>query len=156
MTANLATLSGSADVPEAFSPSAEVRAGMDTLARGKVLPRGTVLFRQGEAPRGVWVMHRGRARLVLRSDAGQARSFRTVGPGYVLGLPATILNVPYLFTAQLAQRSEVAFVERGELLHFLRRRADLCFDVVQQLGGDLVDLHGNGRSPRRKRARSNA
>ena len=126
--------------PEAFTPHREVRAGMDPLAPGKILPKGTVLFRQGEPPRGVYVLHSGKARLSLQCDTGKPVPYRTVSAGYVLGLPGTILNVPYLFTAELLQRSEVAFIPRMEMLEFLRRRADLCFDVVQQLGGELVEM----------------
>lgn len=140
MTHDISAPAGRADTPEAFAARGEVRAGMDALAASERLPKGTVLFRQGESPRGVWVLHRGRARLTLRNDAGKSVPYRTVRAGYVLGLPAVILDVPYLFTAELMERSEVAFIERRQMLQFLRQRADLCFDVVQQLGGELIDL----------------
>jgi CRP/FNR family transcriptional regulator len=157
MISKTAAPASRADGPEAFTPSAEVRAGMDSLAPGKVLARGTVLFRQGEPARGVWVLHRGRARLTMRTDDGKAIPYRTVRAGYVLGLPGVILNIPYLFTAELVERSEVAFIERAEMLHFLRQRADLCFDVVQQLGGELIDMKiGPIPAARRRALRSNA
>lgn len=140
MIRNTAAALTRSDTPEAFAPRGEVRAGMDALAAGQRLPRGTVLFRQGESPRGVWVLHRGRVRLTMRNDAGKTVPYRTVRAGYVLGLPAIILDVPYLFTAELVERSEVAFIDRPQMLQFLRQRADLCFDVVQQLGGELIDL----------------
>ena len=140
--------------PEAFTPHRDVRAGMDALAPGKILAKGDILFHQGEPPRGVFILHRGRVRLSMACAGGKPIPYRTVGAGYVLGLPATILNIPYLFTAEVLQRSEVAFIPRAEMLDFLRRRADLCFDVVQQLGGELVEMP-LGRVPHPRR-RSNA
>lgn len=136
--------------PEAFSPHVEVRACMDALASAQSLPKGTILFRQGEPSRGVYLLRRGKARLTLISDAGHVVPFRTVRAGYVLGLPGTILNGPYLFTAELLERSEVTFIARAEMLAFLRERSDLCFDMVQQLGGDLTEM------PPHSKRRSNA
>lgn len=145
------------DGPEAFTPSAEVRAGMDALSLGKILPKGTTLFRQGDPATGVWLLHKGRARLTMRNDAGKIVPYRTVRAGYVLGLPGTILDIPYLFTAELVEKSEVAFIERRRMLEFLRQRADLCFNVVQQLGGELIDMKiGPKAAARRRVARANA
>lgn len=140
MTRTTPAAQSRSDTPEAFAPRREVRAGMDALAEGQRLPKGTVLFREGEPPRGVWVLRRGRVRLTMHNDSGKVVPYRSVRAGYVLGLPATILDVPYLFTAELLERSELAFIERGQMLQFLRQRSDLCFDVVQQLGGELIDL----------------
>ena len=83
------------------------------------LPRfireGTILFRQGEPSRGVYLLVHGRANLSLRADTGRSVTFRKVGAGYVLGLPGTILNRTYMFTAELIDDSQVAFIpaDRG-------------------------------------------
>ena len=125
---------------EAFTGHADLRAGFESLAHPKFYPRGTILFRQGEPSRGVYLLVHGRANLSLRADTGRSVSFRNVGAGYVLGLPGTILNRTYIFTAELIDDAQVAFIPATEVVEFLRHRGDLCFEVVQMLGGELMEL----------------
>jgi CRP-like cAMP-binding protein len=140
---------------EAFHSHPDLRAGFDHLAKATPHPKGAILFRQGQAPRGVFLLKQGRARLCMRSDAGRNVTFRNVGPGYVLGVPSTILNKPYLFTAELLEDSQVAFIPCAEVLEFLRRRSDLCFDVVQLLGGELMEIPPVVHRPATRRRRVN-
>ena len=125
---------------EAFTGHPDLRAGFGSLAPATFHPRGTILFRQGEASRGVYLLVQGRANLTLRADSGRGVTFRTVGAGYVLGLPGTILNRTYIFTAELIDDSQVAFIPAADVVEFLRNRGDLCFDVVQLLGNELMEL----------------
>jgi CRP/FNR family transcriptional regulator, nitrogen oxide reductase regulator len=125
---------------EAFTGHPDLRAGFETLASATFHPRGTILFRQGEPSRGVYLLAQGRANLLLRADNGRRVTFRTVGPGYVLGMPGTILNRTYIFTAELIEDSQVAFIPAADVVEFLRQRGDLCFDVVQMLGAELMEL----------------
>lgn len=125
---------------EAFSDHPDLRAGFQALAPATFHSRGTILFRQGEPSRGVYLLVQGRANLSLRADTGRALSFRDVGPGYVLGLVGTILNRNYIFTAELIDDAQVAFIPSANVVEFLQKRGDLCFEVVQMLGGELTDL----------------
>ena len=125
---------------EAFTGHPDLRAGFEALAAARFYPRGTILFQQGEPSRGVYLLLQGRANLSLRADDGRNMTFRNVGAGYVLGLPGTILNRTYIFTAELIDDCQVAFIPATEVIEFLQRRGDLCFEVVQMLGGELVEL----------------
>ena len=125
---------------EAFAAQPELIAALQHRGSVATHKKGTVLFRQGEASRGVYLLLEGVARLSLQRDDNRSVQVRTVGPGYLLGLPGTILNRAYLFTAKLAEDSRVAFVPSPDLIEFLRNRSDLCFDVVELLGGELLDL----------------
>lgn len=125
---------------EAFAAQAELIAALQPQASVNHLPRGTVLFSQGDPARGVYLIIEGSARLSLERDDHRKVHVRTVGAGYLLGLPCTILNREYLFTAKLAQDSRVAFIKSMDLLDFLRRHSDLCFDVVELLGGELLEM----------------
>jgi CRP-like cAMP-binding protein len=138
---------------EAFTGHPDLRAGFESLAPANFHARGTVLFRQGEPSRGVYLLVQGRANLSLRADTGRSVTFRNVGTGYVLGLPGTILNGAYVFTAELIDDSHVAFIPAAEVVEFLRHHGDLCFEVVQMLGGELMELPKviHARSPRKRR-----
>ena len=143
---------------EAFRAHQELVAGLQPLGASETRPRNTFLFRQGEPSRGGYLLEEGEAKLLLLGDDGRIVAARTVGAGYLLGLPGTILNQSYLFTAKLTRDSRVSFIPTQSLLDFLRVRSDLCFDIVEMLGGELLDLqHTVVRHARRsKRPRTNA
>jgi CRP-like cAMP-binding protein len=141
---------------EAFTGHPDLRAGFATLAPVTFQPRGTILCRQGEPANGIYLIVQGRANLSLRADSGRAVSYRNVGPGYVLGLPGTILNKTYLFTAELMDDSQVAFIPSADVVEFLRKRGDLCFDVVQMLGSELMELPKAGHKRATRSKRTNA
>jgi CRP-like cAMP-binding protein len=141
---------------EAFTGHPDLRAGFETLAPATFQPRGTILCRQGEPASGIYLIVRGRANLSLRADNGRAVSYRNVGPGYVLGLPGTILNKTYLFTAELMDDSQVAFIPSADVVEFLRKHGDLCFDVVQMLGYELMELPKVVHKKVTRRKRTNA
>jgi CRP-like cAMP-binding protein len=143
---------------EAFAAQAELITALQQRASLYTHPKGTVLFNQGDPTRGVYLLLEGSVRLLLHRDDNRTVQVRTVGAGYLLGLPGTILNRAYLFTAKLAQDSRVAFIESAELLDFLRQHSDLCFDVVELLGGELLDLPPaiQHRTTRNRHHRANA
>lgn len=143
---------------EAFAAQAEIFGALLHEASFYTHPKGTVLFRQGDPSRGVFLLVDGSARLYLRRDDNRTVPVRTVGPGYLLGLPGCILNRGYLFTAKLAQDSRVAFIRSEDLIEFLRHHSDLCFDVVEFLGGELLDLPPviHHRATRNRHHRTNA
>ena len=124
--------------PEAFAAQAELIVALQPRGSISTHPRGTVLFHQGEPSRGVYLLLKGAARLYLERNDDRPVQVRTVGPGYLLGLPCTILNRAYVFTAKPAQDSRVVFIESAELIEFLRQRSDVCLDVVEMLGGDSL------------------
>lgn len=142
---------------EAFVAHQDLLAGLQPLGSAELRAKDSILFRQGEASRGGYLLEEGEAKLLLSGDDGKTVTVRTVGPGYVLGLPGTIINREYLFTAKLTRDSRVTFIASDVLIDFLRRRSDLCFDIVEMLGGELLDLpHTVLKRMKRTKARTNA
>lgn len=138
---------------EISGPHPDLRPVFSSLAPASPRAKGTVLFRQGEPPCGIFLLLDGRARLFLTDDRGRAITFRRVGPGYALGLPGSILGQRYLFSAELLEDSKVVFVPRDQVLEFLHTRSDLCLDVVKLLGLELSEMPATSirHASRRKR-----
>jgi len=111
-------------------------AALEQVANTVVLRRGAVLFHQGQQPSSVFVVRKGRVRLTLFCGDGEL-AYQTVGPGYILGLPATVSDQPYSLTAETVEDSEFASVDRKLLLLLLDRRNDLMVQVVAILADEL-------------------
>jgi len=119
----------------------ELAEALDTVASPRSWPSGAVLFQQGQPADGVMVLRRGAVRLFAAGlDHGSRASHRTVGPGYVLGLPALFSGAPYSLTAEAAEECECGFVQRNLALELLRKRLDLCLQAANLLACELREL----------------
>jgi CRP/FNR family cyclic AMP-dependent transcriptional regulator len=96
-------------------------------------PKGAVLFVEGQMPRGVFVLCKGRVRLSLCSSTGKTLIMKIVEPGEVLGLSATITGKPYEVMAETTEPCQVNFVRREDFLRFLRQHSEAGLRVAQQL-----------------------
>lgn len=109
-------------------------------------PRGTVLFREGQTARSVFLLCSGRVRLTVCSENGRRMTLRFVSAGEVLGLTAVLAGGSYEVTAEVTEPVRVAEVRRRDLLHFLREHGDVCMQVVHTLSEDLHLAYDRVRS----------
>jgi CRP/FNR family cyclic AMP-dependent transcriptional regulator len=96
-------------------------------------PKGAVLFSEQEAPRGVYILCKGRAKLSMTSSEGKSVILRLADPGEVLGLHAVVSNQPYQASAETLEPCEVNFVRREDFLRFLRENPEASLRAAQQL-----------------------
>ena len=96
-------------------------------------PKGAVLFVEGQSPRGVFVLCKGRVKLSLCSTDGKTLIFKIVEPGEVLGLSASVTGKQYEVTAETVDPCQVNFVKRDDFLRFLRENSEACLRVAEQL-----------------------
>jgi CRP-like cAMP-binding protein len=99
-------------------------------------PRGSVLFRRGDAVIGLFLIRSGRVSLVLE-DARAAFPPRILGAGSVVGLPATVAGSPYSLTAEVIDDAELAFVPRPAVNDCLKQNPQLCFEGMDMLSGEI-------------------
>ncbi len=114
-----------------FSASTLQAFGAITFASS--FPTGSVLFVEGETPRGVSVLCKGRVKLFTTSDDGKSLILRIAEPGEVLGLAAATSSKPYALTAQTIEPCQVNFVPRRKFLRFLNEHNDACFRAALEL-----------------------
>jgi len=119
----------------------ELAEALDAIASSQSYPAGQVLFQQGQPAEGVLVVRRGAVRLSAMSHGNDPRlPYRTVGPGYVLGLPALFSGQPYSLTAEALEECVVGFVEREKALELVRKRLDLCLQAADLLAREIRGL----------------
>ena len=109
-------------------------------------PPGAVLFVEGQAPRGMYVVCRGRVKLSTTSREGKTLILRIAEPGEVLGLHATVSGKPYELTAEALQASQLNFVKRDDFLHFLEEHGDACLRAAQHLSQNCQSAYEMIRS----------
>lgn len=109
-------------------------------------PRGTILFREGQAAHAVIVVCEGRVKLSVCSEAGKRIIFRIASPGEILGLSAALAGGNFEVTAETMDVCRVASVRRKDLLRFLRQHREACMQVVNMLSQDLHVAYDRVRS----------
>ncbi len=118
----------------------------DGIKSARAYPKGTVLFREGQAARGMFLLCQGRVRLSICSENGRRMTLRIANRGEVLGLSASLSGGCYEITAEALDNVQVAVVRRKDLLHFLREHREVCMQVVNLLSEDLHVAYDRVRS----------
>jgi len=108
-------------------------AEMDTIASSSVYPKGTLLFVEGQDPRGVFIICNGRLKLSASSSQGKSVIVRVAEPGEVIGLPGAISGRPYDLTAESLEPVQANFIRRDAFLHFLHRHAEAAVRAAEIL-----------------------
>jgi len=129
----------------------------DGIKTAQSCPKGTVLFREGQPARGVFLLCEGRVRLSICSESGSRMTLRIATAGEVLGLSAALTGADYEVTAEALDQVKVAAVRRKELLRFLHDHREVCLQVVNLLSEDLHVAYDRVRAVglgRVRRARS--
>lgn len=113
--------------------SASTVQALDTVKFTGLYPKGSLLFVEGEEPRGVFILCSGRAKLTTSSTEGKTLIVKIAEPGEVLGASATILGKPYEVSAETIEPSQLNFIKRDDFLKFLTSHSDACMHTAQQL-----------------------
>jgi CRP/FNR family cyclic AMP-dependent transcriptional regulator len=120
-------------------------ATLNSIRQNSFYPPGAILFVEGEAPRGIFILCLGRAKLVANSSEGHSLTLRTVEQGELVGLSSVIGDCPYPVTAETLSPCQVSFIPRLEFLRFLRSSSEVSMRVAKHLS---VELHQAWRQSR--------
>lgn len=118
--------------------------------------RGSVLFSEGEAARGIYILRTGRATVSISSSEGRVVILRMAHAGEVLGLNAVLRNCAYDATVKTLEPSRVNFISRAELTELLENSDTGALAVIKLLSRELAQLTDRARSlllPQTARAR---
>jgi len=96
-------------------------------------PEGAVLFVEGQVPRGIFIVCKGRVKLSICASDGRTLILKIAEAGEVLGLSASVSGKAYELTAETLDTCQVNFVNREDFLRFLRDHSEACFRVAEQL-----------------------
>jgi CRP/FNR family transcriptional regulator, cyclic AMP receptor protein len=117
---------------------AAVAEAVEQEALTTTYPTGAVLFAEGQAPRGVFIVRRGRVKLSICGSDGRTLILRIVEAGCPLGVAAVVSGRQYEATAETQEPSEVSFLRQSDLLRLMRQHGELALWVTQHISQDYA------------------
>ncbi len=121
-------------------PGDNLLADLEPLGCHRRVRGATVLFRQGDAVTGAYLVLSGRVDLRLNAERSKRIVGRTAGPGAILGLPATVSGEPYSLTATTLEPCELVFIQRDDVLTTLRTHPARAMALLQTLAHEVHHL----------------
>jgi len=100
--------------------------------------RGAFLFHRGDPGKGVFLVRKGSVTLQL--DGAELLPSRRLGPGSILGLPATLAGTTYSLAAEVREDAELDFISREDLLTLMRKDSALCLQAMDLLSKEIASL----------------
>jgi CRP/FNR family transcriptional regulator, cyclic AMP receptor protein len=111
---------------------------LEQVALTTSYPTGAVLFAEAQAPRGVFIVRRGRVKLSICGSDGRTLILRIVDAGCPLGVAAVVSGRPYEATAETQEPSEVTFLRHSDLLRLMRLHGEVALWVTQHIAQDYA------------------
>lgn len=106
-----------------FSPA--VLRSVDEASHHTIMPAEALLFVEGQAPRGVFVLCSGVVKLSKTSKEGKVLILKQAEAGEVLGLSAAIPGTNYEMTAETASACQLDFIGRQDLMNLLQSESEV-------------------------------
>ena len=107
--------------------------GLAAISYPTVYPENSVLFVEGQMPRGVYILCRGKAKLSMVSSEGKTLILHISEPGEILGLSSCLLGQPYQATVESLSPCQLNFIRRDDFLQYVRKHPEAMFRVAEFL-----------------------
>lgn len=117
---------------------AVVASAVEQEALTTTYPTGAVLFAEGQAPRGVFIVRRGRVKLSICGSDGRTLILRIVDSGCPMGVAAAVSGRQYEATAETQEPSEISFLRQSDLLRLMRQHGEWALWVTQHISQDYA------------------
>jgi CRP-like cAMP-binding protein len=120
-----------------FSSFPQIRAELEQMKVAHHFKPGGVIFRSGELPIGLYIIHEGLVKLESLSESGSAHTLRLVGQGGVLGYRSLFADEPYFASAIAVENTDVFFVPKNEVMALFHRHPEVTLRFLAHLARDL-------------------
>lgn len=116
--------------------SQPVMQALNQVSHRSTLPAGAILFVEGQAPRGMFIVCSGKVNLSTTSREGKILILKTVMAGEVLGLSASISGLAYETTAETATPCQLNFIDRKHFMELMEAHSETGVHVARCLSRD--------------------
>jgi CRP/FNR family transcriptional regulator len=113
--------------------------GLDDASLSSTYKSGTVLFREGQDVRGVYLVRTGSVKLSVSSAQGKVIVLRVARPGDWVGLSSALKNHPHESSAETISQSRLTFLSLSAFTAAMAQRSDFNRLVMSALNHDLLE-----------------
>jgi CRP/FNR family transcriptional regulator, cyclic AMP receptor protein len=99
-------------------------------------PANAVLFVEGQTPRGVYLLCKGRVKLTMTSAEGKSIILHIAEAGELIGITSAISGKPYEISAETLEPCQVNFINRVAFLRLMQDHKDIGCHVTEQISND--------------------
>lgn len=128
--------------PAAFLAEPELLSALEAHSASIHCNEERVLFLQGEAPAGLYILRAGSASLIMTAPTGEQVVDTPVLPGALLGLPGVIGNQPYTLTGIANKGAELGFVSTQDFSALMLADPALSLKVLRVLAAEVRAARG--------------
>ncbi|MBI2869530.1 MAG: Crp/Fnr family transcriptional regulator [Chloroflexi bacterium] len=114
-------------------------AALAGLAREAGLKAGEFVFWEGNESRDLYIIARGRVKVLKYASTGKEFIIAFFGPGEMLGEAAVFQGKPYPATAQATEDTQLLVLSREAFLHFLGGHPGVALAIISMLSARLRD-----------------
>lgn len=118
----------------------------DRIAFTTSYPANSVLFSEGEQPRGIYMLCQGRAKVSIASAEGKTLVTRMAEEGELLGLSSVMSAQPHRATVETTEPCAVKFVRTDDFMRFLQEHGEALFQSSRQLSHECHAMTDQLRS----------
>ena len=123
--------------PTAFVADPELIRALERQSSPIACDQDRVLFRQGETPLGLFILHTGETTLSMDSDTGESILSIQTTAGSLLGLPGLLSSKPYSLTAVARAGARVSFIARDAFAALMESQPLLALKILQVLAAEV-------------------
>jgi CRP-like cAMP-binding protein len=123
--------------PSAFLADSELLQALEKRSTPIICNQDRVLFNQGDASVGLYILSRGKATVSMDSGNSAAAFSCQATAGSLLGLPGLIANQPYSLTAIAHPGAQVGFISRDDFNALMLAESPLMVKILQVLAAEV-------------------
>src|SRR6202789_577050 len=117
----------------------------DEIAMQISYPSRSIVFEEGQRAQGIFVVCSGQIKLAATSRDGRTMILKIAVPGDVLGLTATLNDLPYEVTAETLEPCQIRSVRRRDFLEFLSHYGDVSRQAAQVIAREYHEVFLDAR-----------
>ena len=95
------------------------------------------IFRQGQKSHGFYVVNNGCVRLSMETPTGLRAVDRVVGPGCLVGLPATASGRAYSLTCEVIESAELSYISRRDYSSLMKCESEAAMKLLGILSREI-------------------
>ncbi|MGI9318726.1 MAG: Crp/Fnr family transcriptional regulator [bacterium] len=99
----------------------------------KSLPKGALLFSQGDDSDGLFIIKKGRAKVFISDEHGKEMMIAVLGPGEVVGEIASLDGQVRTASVTILEPAKVLQIAQNDFRSFLAENHELAFEIIQVL-----------------------